>query len=108
VTSGVLPNHSETPHRLMQGRPAPVCQTLSEALRRGSITPLCFAKLLFCSRRFDVFRYILLAVGFNAEVIMSKTSGMVLKLLRRLYKNPLPNFLSSPCTDANARRADQR
>jgi uncharacterized protein (DUF2147 family) len=42
-----------------------------------TITPLCFAKLLFCSRRFDVFRYILLAVGFNAEEIMSKMSGMV-------------------------------
>jgi hypothetical protein len=38
---------------------------------------LCFAKLLFCSRRFGVFRYILPAVGFNAEEIMSKMSGMV-------------------------------
>jgi hypothetical protein len=38
---------------------------------------LCFAELLFCSRRFDVFRYILFAVGFNAEEVMSKMSGMV-------------------------------
>jgi uncharacterized protein (DUF2147 family) len=38
---------------------------------------LCFAELLFCSRRFDVFRYILFAVEFNAEDIMSKMSGMV-------------------------------
>ena len=42
-----------------------------------TITPLCFAELLFCSRRFDVFRYILFAVGFNAEEVMSKMSGMV-------------------------------
>jgi hypothetical protein len=38
---------------------------------------LCCATLLLCSRRFDLFRYIVVAVGFNAEDIMSKMSGMV-------------------------------